>query len=1039
MPNSIGRGLGARKSKPDNGIRAARVWSIASATIAATWILADSPAFAQTADNPIELLFVGNSFTHGRYPPALNYNAGPGNSTNPGVVHDLLCPSLTASGACSSGPEAVAPVTPTSANTPGGTLPGQLTYLQNHPSSQYSEVGPFSGVAGVFLQFTKEAGLHYDVSLVAVSSATLTGYLSNAGSEAGMLPLIANSKWNQVVMQDQSFRPLPTTVMVNGVAVPTRGNPSGFVSGMTGLVNAIDAADASAGKSNAAITLEQTQPLASYGYTSSNPSAPLFGSSTPAQNGNNPAYAPYVGAANPIAQMASDLHNAYSNAAAAYNAANPTKSNVSVALSGDAWVSAINLGIAVQNPYLANNPANQINLWDSNPLTACCTTPIGYHPSAYGAYLDAMTLFYKITGIDPVLLASEANPNDPAFASSAANALGISASTAQLLAIAAADTVRAGGPVSTYELQVGTIWAPLGGSSGLIKDSSGLVTLLGANTYTGATTIAGGILQVNGSIASSSLTTVNAGAALIGTGTVGNTQVNSSAMFAPGNGTAGSSMTVSGNLAFQSGAIYLVQVGPSAASLAKVTGTATLGGGTVNAFLTSGNLAKQYTILTASGGISGTFATTVTTNLPGTVQSTLSYDANDVFLNLGLNYGASGQLNGNQQAVGNALGAFFNRTGSIPLGFGALTPGNLSQASGESATGSQQTTFDAMTQFMGILTDPFADGRGNVTNPAPGYTEEATANAYAAKKNESNAARDAYAMFTKAPIRDVYDAHWSVWAAGFGGSQTTDGNATLGSSSATSSIAGTAVGADYRFSPFTVAGFALAGGGTSFSVAGAGSGRSDLFQAGAFVRHTIGQAYVTGTLAYGWQDITTDRTIAIAGIDHLRAEFNANTWSGRLEGGYRFVAPWIGGLGITPYAAGQFTSFDLPGYAEQVLSGSGTFALAYGARDVTDTRSELGIRTDKSFAAANSVVTLRGRIAWAHDYNPDRTVAATFQSLPGASFVVGGAAQARDAALTTAGVEQRWTNGFSLAGTFEGEFSNVTQSYAGKVVARYTW
>jgi hypothetical protein len=36
-------------------------------------------------------------------------------------------------------------------------------------------------------------------------------------------------------------------------------------------------------------------------------------------------------------------------------------------------------------------------------------------------------------------------------------------------------------------------------------------------------------------------------------------------------------------------------------------------------------------------------------------------------------------------------------------------------------------------------------------------------------------------------------------------------------------------------------------------------------------------------------DVTTDRTITVAGIDHLRAEFNANAWSGRLEGGYRFV------------------------------------------------------------------------------------------------------------------------------------------------------
>src|ERR1700694_1038609 len=48
---------------------------------------------------------------------------------------------------------------------------------------------------------------------------------------------------------------------------------------------------------------------------------------------------------------------------------------------------------------------------------------------------------------------------------------------------------------------------------------------------------------------------------------------------------------------------------------------------------------------------------------------------------------------------------------------------------------------------------------------------------------------------------------------------TTDGNAALGSNTTTSRVHGTAVGADYRFSPFTLAGFVLAGRGTHFSVA----------------------------------------------------------------------------------------------------------------------------------------------------------------------------------------------------------------------------
>jgi uncharacterized protein with beta-barrel porin domain len=205
------------------------------------------------------------------------------------------------------------------------------------------------------------------------------------------------------------------------------------------------------------------------------------------------------------------------------------------------------------------------------------------------------------------------------------------------------------------------------------------------------------------------------------------------------------------------------------------------------------------------------------------------------------------------------------------------------------------------------------------------------------------------------------------------------------------------------------------------------------------MRHTNGAAYVTAALAYGWQDITTDRNVTIAGLDHLRAEFNANTYSGRIEGGYRFVAPVLSGIGITPYAAGQFVTFDLPAYAETVVSGAPNFALNYSGQSVTDSRSEVGIRADKSFAVQNGILTVRTRFAWAHDFDPDRSIAATFQTLPGASFVVGGAAQASDSALTTGSLEMQWRNGWSAAATFEGEFSNVTQSYAGKGVARYIW
>jgi uncharacterized protein with beta-barrel porin domain len=105
----------------------------------------------------------------------------------------------------------------------------------------------------------------------------------------------------------------------------------------------------------------------------------------------------------------------------------------------------------------------------------------------------------------------------------------------------------------------------------------------------------------------------------------------------------------------------------------------------------------------------------------------------------------------------------------------------------------------------------------------------------------------------------------------------------------------------------------------------------------------------------------------------------------------------------------------------------------------TGSTTLLSQSSPRSHEVQDGILTLRTRFASAHDYDPDRSVAATSQAPPSASFLVNSAAQASDSGLTTASIEMKWKDGWSAAATFDGEFSSVTNSYAGKGVVRYAW
>ncbi len=547
--------------------------------------------------------------------------------------------------------------------------------------------------------------------------------------------------------------------------------------------------------------------------------------------------------------------------------------------------------------------------------------------------------------------------------------------------------------------------------------------------------VVSGIWTTTGTFNGTQTWNVNGGT-LAGTGTFAGINVNSGGTLEPGLvGQPGTFMTLNGNLTFQPGATYLVNIGPTAASRANVSGAVTLNGA-VQGFLTPGSYSSKtsYDILDPSS-LTGTFTGFTVLNEPG-FSGTLSYAANDVMLTLTAQLGAGGGLNVNQQNVAAAVNSYFNNGGTLPAKFfplfgltGGALGNSLSQLDGEVGADAAKGAFELTNEFLSLMLDPFVYGRGgSAAGGGPlGFAPD----------QQASLPPDvalAYAGALKAPPKQTFDQRWTVWGSGFGGSGTSNGDPTMGSSNVTASTYGFAAGADYHVSPDTVLGAAVAGSGTNWNLAQApGTGRSDAFQAGVYGTKYFGPAYLGAALAFSDHWFTTNRT---ALGDQLTANFQGQSFGMRVESGYRFAV--VPAAGVTPYAAIQAQSFHTPSYSETDPAGGG-FGLTYNAMSATDTRSELGGRFDALTAWSGVPVQLRARVAWAHDWVNAPALGASFLALPGTSFVVNGAPLPRDSALTSIGAELHLTSRWTLIGKFDGAFAPSAHTYAGSGTLRYTW
>jgi outer membrane autotransporter protein len=508
-------------------------------------------------------------------------------------------------------------------------------------------------------------------------------------------------------------------------------------------------------------------------------------------------------------------------------------------------------------------------------------------------------------------------------------------------------------------------------------------------------------------------------------------------------------LAIKGNYTQSGSGVLAYQLFPTSASGAlAVQGTASLGG-TLAATIAPGlyGLSTNYAGLLTASSINGQFVQVIQTS---SAFLTLVTDYTQTSVDVTLNrtpFGAVPGLSNNQRAVGNALEAAYSTrlTGQQALFYENVllspTTNVLTQLSGESnAAAGKIAAFELTNQFLLLMLNPFGLDRNDFGAAGPRPSGGGAISRFAPEREVSPEVAQAYAAVTPdGRAATNWTPRWNVWAAAFGGANNTNGDpAGAGTHSFAARTAGIAAGLDYKFTPDTLIGFALAGGDTGWGLAqGLGGGHSDAFQAGLYGSQLFGPAYLSGALAFANYWTATSRSVVVASIDTLNASFDAQSWAGRAEAGYKLAwAP----VNLTPYAAVQAQSFHTPNFSEGSSSGSTLYALGYASHTGSVTRAELGSWFSNNYLlAGDAVAVLFGRAAWAHDWQNDLQAAPTFLTLPTASFIVNGAKPASDLAVVTAGAELRLAGGISLMGKFDGEFGSGTQTYAGTARLRYVW
>ena len=548
----------------------------------------------------------------------------------------------------------------------------------------------------------------------------------------------------------------------------------------------------------------------------------------------------------------------------------------------------------------------------------------------------------------------------------------------------------------------GTYAGNLTGTGNLTKTGNGALNFSGTSSLLSTTMVNAGDLHVTGSM-TGPVNVSSSSASLSGTGSVGS--VTNNGFIQPGTSSGIGTLKINGDFTQQSGGTTEIKINSAGNKPGvnndeiNISGKAILSGALKVYSLTGGTYAPgtRYTILTATGGVTTPFSQ-VSTNL-SMFGVDVSYGANDVSFQLvqTTSLKAAAQT-ANQISVGTALdnialtstGGLFSMINNLGTQSPSQQRQALTQMSGDVFGSLQTLGLQIGDQFQQRVTSALVSNGKFLTGP-----------------QEWRSTNEDLRGQSPAP-----DGSVKAWFQGFGlgGNLRSDGNA----AGVNFSQGGGVYGIDLEDEDNGRIGIA---GGTSylgFNDSYNAKGNVTSYQVGLYSLKHDDQAYMLGSVNYGFNSYITDRNVTGAGLPQLlHADFSGNQIGANGEAGLKLEA---GIFRIQPLVGLQYLYLCQQGFRES----GGAAGLDVKRDRANSLRASVGVRvlTDQWDGPNGTIWTPFSHARFVSDLlDNNQIINASFNGSPvGGAFRTQGTRIGQNYGVFGEGLEIRVNEAWSLFG-----------------------